>query len=75
VVPITEPDSGTTDPDDVVVETTAGGNGVAIPLLSVLGVVGIASLVIARRTYLAANSDADSASSDSQESSQEGLQT
>ena len=75
MVPITEPDSGTTDPDEVV-ETTAGGGGVAIPLLSVLGVVGIASLVIARRTYLAsANSDGDSASSDSQESSPEGLQT
>lgn len=71
VAPLTEPDGGTNDPNDVVVETTASGGGVAIPLLSVLGVVGIASLVVARRSYLAkANSDADSASSDSQESSQ-----
>ena len=71
VAPLTEPDGGTNGPDDVVVETTASGGGVAIPLLSVLGVVGIASLVVARRSYLAnANSDADSESSDSQESSQ-----
>ena len=71
VAPLTEPDGGTNEPDNVVVETTASGGGVAIPLLSVLGVVGIASLVVARRSYLAnANSDADSESSDSQESSQ-----
>lgn len=71
VAPLTEPDGGINGPDDVVVETTASGGGVAIPLLSVLGVVGIASLVVARRSYLAnTNSDADSESSDSQESSQ-----
>lgn len=70
VAPLTEPEGGTNEPDEVV-ETTASGGGVAIPLLSVLGVVGIASLVVARRSYLAnANSDADSESSDSQESSQ-----
>lgn len=69
-VPLTEPDGGTNESDEVV-ETTAGGGGVAIPLLSVLGVVGIASLVVARRTYLAnTRSDADSESSDSQESSE-----
>ena len=67
---ITEQTDTTDESDeDVVVETTASGGGVAIPLLSVLGAVGIASLVVARRSYLAsAAADTDSASSDSQES-------
>jgi hypothetical protein len=54
--------------EDDVVETTANGGGVAIPLLSVLGVVGIASLVVARRAYLKNKDDAESTSSDSDQS-------
>ena len=61
----TEP-TDTTE-DEVVVETTANGGGVAIPLLSVLGVVGIASLVVARRAYLKNKDDAESTSSDSEQ--------
>mmetsp|Transcript_1945 Transcript_1945/g.4518 ORF Transcript_1945/g.4518 Transcript_1945/m.4518 type:complete len:129 (-) Transcript_1945:33-419(-) len=61
----TEPTDTTEDP---VVETTANGGGVAIPLLSVLGVVGIASLVVARRAYLKNKDDAESTSSDSDQS-------
>ena len=56
--------------EDIIVETRAEGPGVAVPLLSVLGVVGIASVFVARRSYLAAAA-AEADSQLSEDSSQE----